>query len=386
MKKKILIVRGFAKEIDISNYNSQEIGLAKALSRQGYQCDIVYYTKSKTPRIQKLIIDNYEINIYWYPGIKIFNNAIYVRMIKDRIIDNYDIIQTHEYNQFMTWYLCKNKRKPIVLYNGIYKDSSNIFARIINNKIPEFLFKKSVTKNIDIAIGKSKLSEEYLKRKGFRKTHTIGVGLDINKFNINNTRINEIDRMLENLKIKLKNNRVLLYVGRLNDKAKNITFLIEILEEILKVNSNYKLLLVGKCDTETIEFYLDYAKQKGIKDNIIHINGIPQTYLKEIYDVSDIFVLPSKYEIFGMVIMESMYFKTPIITTINGGSTTIIDNKKDGLIMDEFDSKVWKDNIINTLENEVIYKKIVESGYKKIVNNFTWDELSGKFIKLYEQI
>lgn len=383
---KILIVRGFASEINISNYNSQEIGLAKALTNKGYTCDIVYYTNCKKAYIQELNVGENIIKIYWYPAIKMFNNAIYTQMIKDKILDNYDIIQTNEYNQFMTWYICKYIKKPIILYNGIYQDSKNLLARIINNKIPEILFKKTVINNVNIAIGKSKLAENYLKNKGFKNTDTIGVGLDIEKLNNAYKKSENIYKIIENLKVKLNDNKVLLYVGRLNDKAKNINFLIDVLESIVKVKPNYKLLLVGKSDEITIQSYLNYAKTKGIEDNIIHINGIPQAYIKDIYNMSDIFVLPSKYEIFGMVIMESMYFKIPVITSINGGSTTIIDNKKDGFIIDNFDSELWGKSIINILENKLYYDEISERAHIKISSNFTWDSLADKFINIYNQI
>lgn len=383
---KILIVRGFANEINVNNYNSQEIGLAKSLVKKGYVCDIVYYTKKRKPWIQKLEVDNGTINIYWYPGIKVFNNAIYIQMIKDKIIDKYDIIQTHEYNQFMTWYLCKTKKKPIILYNGIYQDSKNIFASIINNKIPEILFKKTIIENTNKAIGKSKLAEEYLKCKGFENVTTIGVGLDIDKINNKDVKSNEADNIIDNLRKILNNNKVLLYIGRLNDKAKNINFLIDVLEVIVKARDNYKLLLVGKSDEKTIQNYLNYAKTKGVQNNIIHVNGIPQSSIKEIYSMSDIFILPSKYEIFGMVIMESMYLKTPVITTVNGGSTTIIDNEEDGIVYDSFDAKAWSNEIISILENKNKYDDIVEKAYKKIVNKFTWESLADEFIKIYEEV
>lgn len=383
---KILIIRGFASEINISNYNSQEIGLAKSLVKKGYVCDIVYYTKKSKPWIQTLNIDGGVINIYWYPGLKIFNNAIYTQMIKDRIIDKYDVIQTHEYNQFMTWYLCKTKRKPIVLYNGIYQDSKNVIGRVINNKIPEMLFRKTIINNVDIAISKSKLAEKYLMSKGFKSPTTIGVGLDMEKFNQIDERHGDTTMLINNLKSKLNNDKVLLYVGRLNDKTKNIHFLIDILQKILQKRRNYKLLLVGKCDQQTIENYLNYAKKRGIENNIIHIDGVAQSYLKEIYGMSDLFVLPSKYEIFGMVIMESMYFKTPIITSVNGGSTTIIDNGKDGIIIDNFDSIVWCDKIINILESKNKYDSIINKAYLKIKEQFSWDNLGERFIKEYESL
>ena len=66
---KILIVRLFPYEININNYNVQEIGLAKALVKEGNQCDIVFYTKGKEKR-EIINVDNKKINIFWIKGYK----------------------------------------------------------------------------------------------------------------------------------------------------------------------------------------------------------------------------------------------------------------------------------------------------------------------------
>ena len=54
---KILIVRLFPDELNINNYNVQEIGLAKALVKKGHVCDIVLYTNKKENYIQEIEID-----------------------------------------------------------------------------------------------------------------------------------------------------------------------------------------------------------------------------------------------------------------------------------------------------------------------------------------
>ena len=60
-----------------------------------------------------------------------------------------------------------------------------------------------------------------------------------------------------------------------------------------------------------------------------------QKYLSDVYNLADFFLLPTKYEIFGMVLLEAMYYKTVVLTTDNGGSSTLIDNGRNGYILQD---------------------------------------------------
>lgn len=74
---KILIVRLYPYEININNYNVQEIGLAKALIRKGHQCDIAFYTKNNE-RQEKIELENGKyITLFWIKGINFFKNGLY---------------------------------------------------------------------------------------------------------------------------------------------------------------------------------------------------------------------------------------------------------------------------------------------------------------------
>lgn len=76
-----------------------------------------------------------------------------------------------------------------------------------------------------------------------------------------------------------------------------------------------------------------------------------QEELSNIYKISDIFLLPTEYEIFGMVLLEAMYFGLPVITTYNGGSSTIIENGKNGFICSKLDKAEWKEIVCDLLND-----------------------------------
>ena len=372
---KILIVRNSADEVNINSYNLQEIGLAKALVKKGHECDIVYYTKSKTERVEIIEVEDKIINVIWMPAIKILNNAIYTKILKTSFIDKYDIIQTSEYTQLMT-YLLTYKNKKVVLYHGPYKDLNKKKF----HKLYDFLFLRRLTKKIDCIISKSELATNYLKEKGFKNIYTLGVGLDLSRFkDKNNSSIEDLN------KIDIENEKVLLYIGKLEER-RNIIFLFDVFNNVLNKNQNVRLLLIGNGEKLDVERYFEYADEIGIMNKITYIQSISQDNIRKAYELSDLFLFPSKYEIFGMVIMESMYFKKTIISSVNGGSSTIIKNNMNGILMEKFDVEEWSNIIIELLENDNLTKEISRKAYDTIVNDYDWECLADKYIKVYQSI
>ncbi|MDP4145741.1 MAG: glycosyltransferase family 4 protein [Bacillota bacterium] len=372
---KILIIRNNANEVDLETYNLQELGLAKALVLSGHTCDIVYYTRERNQGIQVVDIgDGKSVTIFWCRAIKVLNNAIYFSLFKGCFFDNYDVIQTIEYNQIMTYLLSKYASRPTVLYHGPYRD---LKYRGLN-RIYDFFFLKGIIKNINGVITKSNYAEGYLREKGFKKVKTLGVGLDITKFKSLSNDLGNIISIDE-----LKGYKILLYVGRLEER-RNIKFLFKVLRNVLKINNKIKLILVGDGEQDLVTEYFTYAKEIGVYDNIIHIKEIRQQYLSAIYRISDIFIFASSYEIFGMVLLESMYFSLPIISSVTGGSKMLIENEKDGILIGGFDSLQWSERIISLLEDEKYRINLGINSRTKILEKFTWDVISKQFCGVYK--
>lgn len=379
---KILIVRMYPDVLNIRNYNCQEVGLAKAMIRQGNVCDIVLYTNEKEHE-EDIFFDNdlRKIHIYYLKAKSLLKNAIFENKIYE-IIKKYDVVQTAEYDQIFNINLKKILGNKLVIYHGPYESKYTKGYKIkcvISDLV--YLFNKDY-KNTK-CISKSVLATEFLKKKGFKNITTVGVGLDDERFRNAKEPNEEVTKLIQDK--KENNYKYLLYIGKLEDR-RNIPFIIDILCEIIKKQCNVKLLIIGKGDKEYINKCFDYARKKKVNEKIIYYESMKQEELPNIYNLCDCFLLPTQYEIFGMVILEAMYFGLPVITTLNGGSSTLIQNKVNGYICDLNNINEWRDEIINLFNNESEYKKISSNCKNTILEKYLWKNLIEKFINRYKDI
>jgi glycosyltransferase involved in cell wall biosynthesis len=372
---KILIVRMYADCLNITNYNCQEVGLAKALIRKGNICDIVLYTDKETSYEEDLFFDDEKskIHIYYLKAKNILKNCFFERKLYD-IVKQYDRVQTAEYDQIANVKLRKILGDKLVIYHGPYKSK---YTKGYNLKCIfsdfYYLFHSEYKKTKCLA--KSELAANFLRKKGFNNISIVGVGLDNDRFKNEKEKYN---KLIEKIKKQRKkdNSKYLLYIGKIEDR-RNILMIIEIFSEIKK-EKNVKLILVGKGEKKYKAKCLNLAKKRRVLDDIIYIEELPQNELIDLYKIADVFLLPTKYEIFGMVLLEALYFELPVVTTLNGGSSTL----KNCLICN-YDKNNWINIILKLLYDNDFNKKF--SNKLKNVNKeeYMWNGIAEKIYSAY---
>lgn len=380
---KILIVRTFPDILNLNSYNVQEVGLAKALTLKGDQCDIVLYHGKQADRQEAYQFEHegrqYRFMIYWLKGYGLFKNG-FMPSVK-KLITDYDVIQVHEYDQIMSWMLYTKQKKPTVIYHGPYYGE---YAKGYNLKCKVFdrLFLKRRSYENVVAVTKSKLATEFLKEKGFRQVITAGVGINADNFGESNIAGQSENGHQENTDGS-KNSKNLLYVGKIEER-RNIYFLIDVFRELHRRDSELKLTLIGSGEKEYRENFLQEIRSELEKGSIIYVEKATQKELAEYYRQSSLFLFTSNYEIFGMVLLEAMYFGVPVISSRNGGSTTLIENGFNGYVMDGFDQSKWTECMEGLLCDSEKLAQMGMHAQQTINEQFTWDALADKFVEAYE--
>ena len=123
-------------------------------------------------------------------------------------------------------------------------------------------------------------------------------------------------------------------------------------------------------------------EELGIKDRVIYKESLEQKYMPAVYQACDAFLLPTRYEIFGMVLLEAMYYGLPVFTTYNGGSSTLV-NESNGVVINSLDVSEWSGKISQVLTDENRCVEIGKSAHQTIADNYTWDALADKFLEVY---
>ena len=379
---KILIIRNYPSYMDVerNTYNIQEVGLAKALIRKGEKCDIVFWT-DKEEKVITLPVGEYGcITVFYKNGKTLLKNTIYKNC--DDLFKQYDILQTAEYNQIESWILANKYPNKVIVYHGPYFATFNKRYNLMCTFF-DFVFLKRYLKLNTKFITKSMLAKKFLETKGIKEHNiaTVGVGMDAQMLS------NERHECYEPIYLSMKHDDSikLLYIGRF-EKRRNVTFIMDILSAILKNYENVTLYMIGVGKREYLAKCWKYADMLNVQQHIVYQEQIEQKYLSSIYELSDFFILPTEYEIFGMVLLEAMYYKNIVITTYNGGSDTLIRDEENGFIIDRLEKSEWAGKICSLIQDKTKADQVKNNAHETIANLYTWDKLADAFIKNYRKI
>lgn len=196
--------------------------------------------------------------------------------------------------------------------------------------------------------------------------------MDLRKFEINmNTRINERQ------KLKINDETIVLgHIGRFV-KQKNHIFLLNLLKEILKDKKNIKLILVG--DGEERKKIEDMAVAMEIKDNIVFTGIMEDT--ARMYNVFDIFLLPSLWEGLPVVALEAQASGLKCVFANTVDKNVIVDNENAELL--ELNLKVWKEKIIELIDSRAYLQRRTNER-KFVEKNLEIRNEALKLKKIYE--
>ena len=377
---KILLVRDVPGELNAQKmtYNIQEVGLATALRKKGHSCDIMWCSNDHKYREEMIESEGQKIKLYVVRSVDFLKNA----WIKDadRIFLQYDILQVCEYNQMYTRHLAKKYPQKFVCYHGpYYSDFNKNYNRMA--KLFDIFFVGRYRRLNTPFITKSGLAADYLRSKGIRNVTAIGVGLSPTLLESS-----AVEVMPELNAIEDINGLKLLYIGAIEPR-RNALYLLDLLKKLKDEGLTVTLVLIGKYKSVDYQSQFEATiKKYDLKDSILYIPRVEQKYLGYVYRHCDIFLLPTIYDIYGMVLLEAMYYGIPTLTTVNGGSNMMIKDGENGFVFDNFNLKTWTDQIRILSEDKKLANKIGKNAHETIVNEFTWDALADKFIEEYKKI
>lgn len=175
----------------------------------------------------------------------------------------------------------------------------------------------------------------------------------------------------------------LLFVGRPSPE-KGVEYCIDVMPHILVGFPDVKLLIVG-CGF--LEKKLKHqALTMGLEKNVIFIGSLKQKELSEFYATADIVLVPSTYEGYGLVAVESLLSKTCVVVSDIPALSDIITHRLTGICTDVKNTKGFSRAVIELLENKEFRDSLANRGYDHAKRFLTWDILSKKYINILNSL
>jgi glycogen(starch) synthase len=177
--------------------------------------------------------------------------------------------------------------------------------------------------------------------------------------------------------------KIVFYVGRLV-REKGVQVLIDAIPKILHYHPNTKFIVAGKGPHEIN--LKRQTKKMGIEQHIYFTGYINDNTRNNIYKFSDVAVFPSLYEPFGIVALEGMATKTPVVVSDTGGLGEIINHGVNGLKAYTGNDNSLADNILHILLNPDSANRMKERAYQEVIDKYNWNNIAKQTLDLYQEI
>lgn len=172
----------------------------------------------------------------------------------------------------------------------------------------------------------------------------------------------------------------LLFIGSLRP-LKGVIYLIKATELL---SSRYRLQLRIVGDGPERSFLETYCALRKIK-NVQFLGRIPNNYIGHEIAKCDIFCFPSLHEGFGIVILEAMALKKPVVATSVGAIPEIIQNNKNGILVPPKNEKKLAEAIEVLIIDTDLRIRMGLKGYETAVM-YNWERAARKVVKVYESL
>ena len=355
------MINGFGRK---GYYNSQEIGLGRALARMGHQVLIYKGVYPEDTEERVTIETGLEV---WYLPMRHF--GAHGWMDSNKLDPEMEGLFCFGDQQLFLPHIERWCRKHGVCFVPYIGTAHSLYTNF-KSHVTNTLFAMGTLKiyKTHPVLAKTEAAKQELTRLGVTDITVAPVGLDTAVLKQD---FHQADRAALRRKFGLSENDVVLCnVSRLSAEKRTL----ELIDVFMCIHGKkpFKLIIVG--DGELRDALRKKIKDCGVEQEVTLLPNVPYPDMWEVYVVSDYYLNMNKGEIFGMAIMEAMYYERSVaaIRAI-GPSVTMKDMKGHKLCADDAEVAQW------VLEDYPSQADLAESAHK-IAENFSWNRCAKAFL------
>ncbi len=183
-------------------------------------------------------------------------------------------------------------------------------------------------------------------------------------------------------KFALPTEKIVLYVGRLVYE-KGIHVLINAVPKVLK-KVDAKFIIVGSGYMK--EQLLNIVRSMKLEHKVLFLGFVDDETLLRLQNCADVSVVPSLFEPFGIVALEAMAARSPVVVSDTGGLSEIVNHDKTGFkaYPNNPDSLAW--GITKILLDKEYGKYIKEEAYKIVQEKYDWKKIAQQTKQVYKTV
>jgi L-malate glycosyltransferase len=174
--------------------------------------------------------------------------------------------------------------------------------------------------------------------------------------------------------------KVLVHVSNFR-KVKRVSDVVDTFYRVQKKMAA-KLLLIG--DGPEMNRVIQQARELGIEEQVLFLGK--RDNLAELYNMSDLKLLLSEKEAFGLVLLEAMACGVPCIGTQIGGMPEIIENGKNGYLVELGDAEQAAERALEVLTNEGLHQQLKKGALETVENRFHSTSILKQYETIYEAL
>lgn len=175
----------------------------------------------------------------------------------------------------------------------------------------------------------------------------------------------------------------LLFVGRL-EKRKGLIYLLKALPHVKYHFPNIRLVVIGAFEEEQVEEYKDFVRETGLTD-VVFKGFVSEEEKIAYYQHADVFCSPAiGRESQGVILLEAMAARTPVIASALDGHRTVIRHEHDGLLVPPADETALAVGLCRLLADDTLRNRLADAGLAK-AQSYSWKKISRQVFEVYSE-
>jgi len=281
-----------------------------------------------------------------------------------------DVIHAHAYGYFPTFvggFAQLMRGTPLVVTPHSDAGSPTLSKRLFDWAIPAFTIRRAHR-----VIAVTKVEAHHLRGLGVHpdRIRVIPNGVDLSEFS-------GLRRKRQH-----RDEAELLFVGRVYPRQKGIEHIVKALA-LLHPRRRVRLIVIGE-DWGGVERLRSLARSLGVEDRIVFRGLLSRDEVVRAYASAEVFVLPSLFEPFGIVLLEAMAAGLPIVASKVGGIVDVVEDGKTGLLVPPRNPEALADALERLLSNPTMLDEMGDEGRMR-APAYSWDQLSPRILDVYRE-